>query len=150
MSTFRNTNLLITINTNQAVKSVDDAEKQQLVQDFVGCINYISEHMDKFIVCNTGSDTVQGRLPKQHVQKFQVMKGIEIGSLVHRLHAHVLVTVRHDMKDVKIDLKTLRPYLNNQCKLKNVMVQVKPIHNLDNDNLRDYLSKQHLVIPKRQ
>ena len=111
MAAFRNTNLLITINTNQAVTGLDDKEKTDLIQNFIGCVDHISTNMDKFIVCKRGTTTIQGRLPKQHVQKFQVMKGIEIGSLIHRLHAHVLVSVRHDLDDVKIDLGTMRPYI---------------------------------------
>lgn len=145
---FRNTNLLITINTNQAVSGIDDAEKAELIKNFASCIDHLCKNMDNFLVSKLDTTVFAGRLPRKHVEKFRVMKGIEIGDQLHRLHAHVLVSVRHTLDDVKIDLQKIRPFLNQQCNLPNVSVKIRPVRNIDNENLRDYLGKQQLVIPK--
>jgi hypothetical protein len=97
---------VVTINTNVSVAQRDDP----LIETFRSCIIGLCKDIWKYIKVLDGKEKTDTRYFPNAIE---IKPAIEVGSKYHKLHAHIVISLRHRSK-IHLDLARIRNYLH-QC-----------------------------------
>ena len=130
----KNTNFLLTINTNQQYKETDE----HLTNDtevFESTITNILDNIDSYITLPEGDKWDEDTIKNADID-YTIERGLKKG----QLHIHILFKFKHFSK-LQLNYSKIKDKIKKDLGLENIYLYNKLIRNSGNDNVLDYINK---------
>ncbi len=130
----KQTNFLLTINTNQQYKE-DDEDLQNDIEVFDGSVKELLNNIEQYI-----------NLPDTDKWDDHFIKDIDIDYVLERgqkkgqLHIHILFKIKHLTK-IQLNYDKIKEKIKTDLGLTNIYMQNKLLKMSNNDSIVDYLNK---------
>jgi len=130
----KQTNFLLTINTNQQYKE-DDENLQNDIEVFDESVKELLNNIEQYI-----------NLPETDKWDDNFIKDIDIDYVLERgqkkgqLHIHILFKIKHLTK-IQLNYDKIKEKIKTDLGLTNIYMQNKLLKMSNNDNIVDYLNK---------
>ena len=135
----KQTNFLLTINTNQQYKE-DDDDLQNDIEVFDGSVKELLNNIEQYI-----------KLPETDKWDDHFIKDIDIDYVLERgqkkgqLHIHILFKIKHLTK-IQLNYDKIKDKIKTDLGLTNIYMQNKLLRMSNNDSIVDYLNKSFKTI----
>ena len=130
----KQTNFLLTINTNQQYKD-DDENLQNDIEVFDTTIKEILNNIDQFI-----NLPETDKWDDKFIKDFDIDYVLERGQKKGQLHIHILFKIKHFTK-IQLNYDKIKEKIKLDLGLSNVYMQNKLLKMSNNDSIVDYLNK---------
>ena len=130
----KQTNFLLTINTNQQYKD-DDENLQNDIEVFDTTIKEILNSMDQYI-----NLPETDKWDDKFIKDFDIDYVLERGQKKGQLHIHILFKIKHFTK-IQLNYDKIKEKIKLDLGLSNVYMQNKLLKMSNNDSIVDYLNK---------
>ena len=130
----KNTNFLLTINTNQQYKETDE----NLANDtevFESTITNILDNIDSYITLPEGDKWDEDTIKNADID-YTIERGLKKG----QLHIHILFKFKHFSK-LQLNYSKIKDKIKKDLGLENIYMYNKLIRNSGNDNVLNYINK---------
>jgi hypothetical protein len=130
----KQTNFLLTINSNQQYKD-DDKHLKDDIEIFDHSINQLLNNIDDYIKLPE-SDTWNDKLIKSCDIDYTIERGTKKG----QLHIHIMFKIRHFTK-IQLNYDKIKTKICNDLGLENIYVYNRLLRPNESDNVEDYINK---------
>jgi hypothetical protein len=130
----KQTNFLLTINSNQQYKD-DDKHLKDDIEIFDHSINQLLNNIDDYIKLPE-SDTWNDKLIKSCDIDYTIERGTKKG----QLHIHIMFKIRHFTK-IQLNYDKIKTKICNDLGLENIYVYNRLLKPNESDNVEDYINK---------
>ena len=130
----KQTNFLLTINTNQQYKD-DDENLQNDIEVFDTTIKEILNSIDQYI-----NLPETDKWDDKFIKDFDIDYVLERGQKKGQLHIHILFKIKHFTK-IQLNYDKIKEKIKLDLGLSNVYMQNKLLKMSNNDSIVDYLNK---------
>ena len=130
----KQTNFLLTINSNQQYKD-DDKHLKDDIEIFDHSINQLLNHIDDYVKLPE-SDTWNDKLIKSCDIDYTIERGTKKG----QLHIHIMFKIRHFTK-IQLNYDKIKTKICNDLELNNVYMYNRLLKPNESDNVEDYINK---------
>ena len=130
----KQTNFLLTINTNQQYKD-DDENLQNDIEVFDTTIKEILNSIDQYI-----NLPETDKWDDKFIKDFDIDYVLERGQKKGQLHIHILFKIKHFTK-IQLNYDKIKEKIKMDLGLSNVYMQNKLLKMSNNDSIVDYLNK---------
>ena len=130
----KQTNFLLTINTNQQYKD-DDENLQNDIEVFDTTIKEILNSIDQYI-----NLPETDKWDDKFIKDFDIDYVLERGQKKGQLHIHILFKIKHFTK-IQLNYDKIKEKIKLDLGLSNVYMQNKLLRMSNNDSIVDYLNK---------
>ena len=130
----KQTNFLLTINSNQQYKD-DDKHLKDDIEIFDHSINQLLNHIDDYIKLPE-SDSWNDKLIKSCDIDYTIERGTKKG----QLHIHIMFKIRHFTK-IQLNYDKIKTKICNDLGLENIYVYNRLLRPNESDNVEDYINK---------
>ena len=130
----KQTNFLLTINTNQQYKD-DDENLQNDIEVFDTTIKEILNSIDQYI-----NLPETDKWDDKFIKDFDIDYVLERGQKKGQLHIHILFKIKHFTK-IQLNYDKIKEKIKLALGLSNVYMQNKLLKMSNNDSIVDYLNK---------
>ena len=130
----KQTNFLLTINTNQQYKD-DDENLQNDIEVFDTTIKEIFNSIDQYI-----NLPETDKWDDKFIKDFDIDYVLERGQKKGQLHIHILFKIKHFTK-IQLNYDKIKEKIKLDLGLSNVYMQNKLLKMSNNDSIVDYLNK---------
>jgi hypothetical protein len=130
----KNTNFLLTINTNCQYKETDD----KLANDteiFETSITDILNNIDSYVNLPEGDQWDDDKIKQADID-YTIERGLKKG----QIHIHILFKFKHFTK-IQLNYGKIKDKIKDDLGLENVYMYNKLIRNSGNENVLDYINK---------
>ena len=130
----KQTNFLLTINSNQQYKD-DDKHLKDDIEIFDGSINQLLNNIDEYI-----------KLPENDSWNDKLIKSCDIDYTIERgtkkgqLHIHIMFKIRHFTK-IQLNYEKIKNKICKDLGLENIYVYNRLLRPNESDNVEDYINK---------
>ena len=130
----KQTNFLLTINSNQQYKD-DDKHLKDDIEIFDHSINQFLNNIDEYI-----------KLPENDSWNDKLIKSCDIDYTIERgtkkgqLHIHIMFKIRHFTK-IQLNYDKIKTKICNDLELNNVYMYNRLLKPNESDNVEDYINK---------
>ena len=130
----KQTNFLLTINTNQQYKDNDEHLKDD-IEIFDASIKELLNNIDQYI-----NLPETDKWDDHFIKDFDIDYVLERGQKKGQLHIHILFKIKHFTK-IQLNYDKIKNKIKDDLGLKNIYMQNKLIKMSNNDSIVDYLNK---------
>ena len=130
----KQTNFLLTINTNQQYKD-DDENLQNDIEVFDESIKDLLNNIDQYI-----NLPETDKWDDKFIKDFDIDYVLERGQKKGQLHIHILFKIKHFTK-IQLNYDKIKEKIKLDLGLSNVYMQNKLLRMSNNDSIVDYLNK---------
>ena len=130
----KNTNFLLTINTNCQYKE-NDAKLADDTEIFETSISDILNNIDSYVTLPEGDQWDDDKIKQADID-YTIERGLKKG----QLHIHILFKFKHFTK-IQLNYSKIKDKIKNDLGLDNVYMYNKLIRNSGNENVLDYINK---------
>ena len=130
----KQTNFLLTINTNQQYKD-DDENLQNDIEVFDTTIKEILNSIDQYI-----NLPETDKWDDKFIKDFDIDYVLERGQKKGQLHIHILFKIKH-FTQIQLNYDKIKEKIKLDLGLSNVYMQNKLLKMSNNDSIVDYLNK---------
>ena len=130
----KQTNFLLTINSNQQYKD-DDKHLKDDIEIFDHSINQLLNNIDDYIKLPE-NDTWNDKLIKSCDIDYTIERGTKKG----QLHIHIMFKIRHFTK-IQLNYDKIKTKICNDLELNNVYMYNRLLKPNESDNVEDYINK---------
>jgi len=130
----KQTNYLLTINTNQQYKE-NDENLENDIEIFDNTIKSILNNIDEYIKLPDG-DVWSDKL----IKECDIDYTIERGTKKNQLHIHIMMKIRHFTR-VQLDYTKIKSKITSDLGLNNVYMYNRLLKPNESDNVNDYINK---------
>ena len=130
----KQTNFLLTINTNQQYKD-DDKDLQNDIEVFDTTIKEMLNSIDQYI-----NLPETDKWDDKFIKDFDIDYVLERGQKKGQLHIHILFKIKHFTK-IQLNYDKIKEKIKLDLGLSNVYMQNKLLKMSNNDSIVDYLNK---------
>ena len=130
----KQTNFLLTINTNQQYKD-DDENLQNDIEVFDESIKDLLNNIDQYI-----NLPETDKWDDKFIKDFDIDYVLERGQKKGQLHIHILFKIKHFTK-IQLNYDKIKEKIKLDLGLSNVYMQNKLLKMSNNDSIVDYLNK---------
>jgi hypothetical protein len=130
----KQTNFLLTINSNQQYKD-DDKHLKDDIEIFDHSINQLLNNIDDYIKLPE-NDTWNDKLIKSCDIDYTIERGTKKG----QLHIHIMFKIRHFTK-IQLNYDKIKTKICNDLGLENIYVYNRLLRPNESDNVEDYINK---------
>ena len=130
----KQTNFLLTINTNQQYKD-DDEHLKDDIEIFDASIKELLNNIDQYI-----NLPETDKWDDHFIKDFDIDYVLERGQKKGQLHIHILFKIKHFTK-IQLNYDKIKNKIKDDLGLKNIYMQNKLIKMSNNDSIVDYLNK---------
>ena len=130
----KQTNFLLTINSNQQYKD-DDKHLKDDIEIFDGSINQLLNNIDDYIKL---PDDVSWN--DKTIKSCDIDYTIERGTKKRQLHIHIMFKIRHFTK-IQLNYDKIKTKICNDLELNNVYMYNRLLKPNESDNVEDYINK---------
>ena len=130
----KQTNFLLTINSNQQYKD-DDKHLKDDIEIFDHSINQFLNNIDEYI-----------KLPENDSWNDKLIKSCDIDYTIERgtkkgqLHIHIMFKIRHFTK-IQLNYEKIKNKICKDLELENIYVYNRLLRPNESDNVKDYINK---------
>ena len=130
----KQTNYLLTINTNQQYKN-NDENLENDIEVFNDTIDNILSNIDEYIKLPDG-DTWNDKL----IKSCDIDYTIERGTIKNQLHIHIMFKIKHFTK-IQLDYTKIKQKISTDLGLNNIYMYNRLLKYNESENVQDYLLK---------
>ena len=130
----KQTNFLLTINSNQQYKD-DDKHLKDDIEIFDHSINQFLNNIDEYIKLPE-NDTWNDKLIKSCDIDYTIERGTKKG----QLHIHIMFKIRHFTK-IQLNYEKIKNKICKDLGLENIYVYNRLLRPNESDNVEDYINK---------
>ena len=130
----KQSNFLLTLNTNQQFKE-DDKHLKDDIEIFDGCINELLNNVDQYLKLPEGDKWDEDTIKDVNID-YTIERGLKKG----QLHIHIMFKIKHFTK-IQLNYDKIKKKICDDLGLNNIYCYNRLLKPNDSDNVQDYLNK---------